>query len=258
MIFSILALGDVVGQSALLRVTKEISAIRREYNIDFVIVNGENAAPNNGIDKKSAEELLAAEIDVVTTGNHVFRHRSIRDVLDERNDILRPANFPAAVPGSGYTIINCGGVRILVMNVLGVIYLEPLADPFRTVEQILSREEGHYDISVLDIHAEATSEKIALSHYFEGRISAVFGTHTHVQTADETILPGGTGYITDLGMCGPLHSVLGVKTECIIEKLTTHLPVKFEVSENEIELRGAVFRIDTDTGRCVEVFRIIR
>lgn len=255
MIFRILALGDVAGPNAAKRVNDELFGIRREYEIDFVVCNGENSAATNGIDVKTANDLIKYGVDCITTGNHAFKRKEIREYLDETMNIVRPGNFPPEVPGVGYTVLNENGIRVLVMNVLGVVFLEPLACPFRTVEKMLKAAAGKYDISVLDIHAEATSEKIAMSHYFDGKIDIIFGTHTHVQTADERIMPKGTAYITDLGMCGPDDSVLGMKKENIIEKMMTHLPVKFDFSENHVTLHGAIFDYDTEKRRVVSVKR---
>ena len=255
MTFRILALGDVVGPDAVKRLCDELYSIRRDGNIDFVVCNGENAAASNGIDIRTANELIKYGVDCITLGNHTFKRREIREYLDETKNIVRPGNFPSEVSGMGYTILPENGVRVLIMNVLGVVYLEPLACPFRTVDKMLRAAQGKYDISVLDIHAEATSEKIAMSHYFDGRIDIIFGTHTHVQTADERVMPKGTGYITDLGMCGPDDSVLGIKKENIIEKMTMHTPVKFDFSDNPVTLHGAIFEYDTEKKRCVGVKR---
>ncbi len=251
--FNILAIGDVVGPAAVEALEHRLYGIRARHTAHFTVVNGENAAIGNGLDVASAKSLLYAGADVLTTGNHVWQKREIYDFLRDSDRVIRPANYPSAAPGAGYTLYNADGVRILVMNVMGCIYMEPLDDPFVAVERILDREKGHYDISVLDIHAEATGEKLALAKYFDGRISVIFGTHTHVQTADACILKGGTGYITDLGMTGPIDSILGVKNEIIIEKLRTKLPRRFEIAEGPLRLCGAVFTVDTETGVCLEV-----
>ena len=250
MILKILTLGDVVGPAAVERIENSLWAIRRAEKIDFVVINGENSADGGGMDIKSTEALLKAGADVITAGNHTFKRRQIREYLDDSHEVIRPCNFPDEVSGSGYTVVNACGFDFLVMNVLGTVFMEPLACPFRTVERILSRA-GKYDISILDIHAESTSEKIAMSHYFDGKIDIMFGTHTHVQTADARVMPNGSGYITDLGMCGPENSVLGIKKEKIIEKFLTHMPVKFDVAEEEIKLHGAIFEYDTDKKRTV-------
>ncbi len=252
----ILALGDVVSPAGVAYLTENLWRIRRENGVDFTVVNGENASVGNGLDPESANSILQAGADVITGGNHIFKKNSLHRMLDECDKVIRPANYPAGTPGCGYTITCADGYRILVMNVMGVIYCEPLYCPFETVEAILRREEGKYDISLLDVHAEATSEKMALGRYFDGRISAVFGTHTHVQTADEQIFPGGTGYITDLGFTGPHDSILGVKSEIITEKLRTHLPKRFEFAEGDVAATGALFDIDLSSGRCVSAQRI--
>ncbi len=253
--FTLLAIGDVVGPAAVKHINEKLWAFRREHKIDMVVCNAENAAIGNGLDPQSADTLLASGCDALTSGNHIFKKREIRSYLENSLQLVRPANYPSGVCGNGYTIINVGGVRVLVINVLGVIYLDALACPFDTVERILAREIGRYDLSVLDIHAEATSEKIALGHYFDGRINVIFGTHTHVPTADEIILSGGSGYVTDLGMTGVHDSVLGVRSDIIIEKLKTKLPVRFELAEGDIAADCVIFKIDLDTNKVTEVKR---
>lgn len=253
----ILAIGDIVGPAAAEFLRQKLWKFRGEKNIDFVVANGENVSDNNGIDSNSAYNLLSIGIDVITTGNHVWRKHDIREFLDTSRFITRPANYPAGCPGSGYVIFSVSGYKFIVINVLGQIFMDPLDCPFRTVERILDYEKGNYDFSILDIHAEATSEKYALGYYFDGKINVIFGTHTHVATADEQILQNGTGYITDLGMTGPVNSVLGIKKECIIEKLTTKMPVKFIVGDGKIQMHGAIFELDTDTKKIVSVERIV-
>jgi len=262
MILKVLAIGDIVGQEAVGFVSKNLSKLKTETGASLVIANGENSAPGNGLDPASAGALFSAGVDVITSGNHIWHRREIKTYLDDEPCVLRPANYPAVCPGSGYVVVDCNGVRVLVINVLGTVYIDPpLACPFATIEKILDHMAGKYDISILDFHAEATSEKIALARYFDarvgaGKLNAVFGTHTHVQTADETVLPGGCGYITDLGMTGPRDSVLGIRTGCVLDKFRFKMPVKFEVAEGNIELCGAVFTFDTETGRTVSVERI--
>ncbi len=252
----ILAIGDIVGPQAIEALGGWLRNYKSQQGIDLAVVNGENASVGNGIDVNSAKAILDAGADVITTGNHVWHKREIRSFLDDSPQIVRPANYPDAVPGVGYTVVDAGGYRCLVINVLGTTFMEPLSCPFATVERILDRQSGRYDFAVLDIHAEATAEKIALASYFDGRIAVIFGTHTHVQTADERILPKGSGFITDLGMTGPTDSALGVKLECVIEKLTTHLPVRFELAEGPVEICGALFIYDLDLGRVVKAERI--
>lgn len=247
----ILALGDVTGDIGVSYLYENLRRFKRSEGIDLTIVNAENSASGNGLDKSSAEGLFSAGADILTSGNHVFRISAAHRFIDESPFILRPANYPDECPGRGYLIYDCGRERILVMNVLGTVYTESLACPFETVENILKREEGNYTLSFLDIHAEATSEKAAVARHFDGRITGVFGTHTHVQTADARILPRGTGFITDLGMCGPVNSILGVKCDRVIDKMRLHLPRKFEYADGEASATGAIFTVDG--GRVSEV-----
>lgn len=254
--FKILAIGDVVGPDAVTYVSEQLWDFRKKNGINMVICNAENSAAGNGVDVQSAEKLLASGCDVLTGGNHSFRKRDIRAYLDNSETMIRPANYPYGTPGNGYTIANIDGWRVLVINVLGTIYLEPLACPFGTVERILEREEGRYDFAVLDIHAEATSEKIAMARYFDGKINVIFGTHTHVPTADTMILPHGSGYVTDLGMTGPNDGVLGVRADIIIEKLRAKLPVKFELAEGPIEAQAVLYTLDTVSGKVTAIERV--
>ncbi len=257
-ILKILFLGDIVGQNALHAVSEQLFRIRSALGADMVIANGENAAVGNGLDLASAKELLFAGVDVITSGNHIWQKKDIRTMLDDGESVLRPANYPPASPGCGYTVKHINGYRILVMNAQGTVYMESLDCPFAAVDKILTREAGRYDLAVLDFHAEATSEKLAMGYDLDGRVSVVVGTHTHVPTADLRILPGGTGYITDLGMTGPENSVLGVKKEIIIEKMKTKLPARFEIAETPITLMGALFSVDTDTQKTVSAEQIIQ
>ncbi len=252
-LIKILALGDITGVSASEKVCRSLNRIKSEYEIDFTVANGENAANGNGLDRSTAELLLSGGIDVLTSGNHIWQKRQMYDYIDENPYILRPANYPKGTPGKGSVIFESFGLRILVMNVLGTTYLEPLRCPFETVDELLKENEGEYDISLLDFHAEATSEKLAAANYFDGRINVIFGTHTHVQTADARIFPKGTGYLTDLGMCGPINSILGVDCSKVIERFRTRLPVRFETPEGECQLNGAVFTYDKKEKRCVSV-----
>lgn len=241
----ILAVGDVTGEPGVNYLKKSLRRFKQAEGIDLTVVNAENSASGNGLDRSSAEGLFSAGADVLTGGNHVFRISPAYSYIDENDFILRPANFPSECPGRGYLIYDCGFERILIMNVLGSMYMESgLACPFETVETILKKEEGNYTLSFLDIHAEATSEKAAVARYFDGRITGVFGTHTHVQTADARILPKGTGFITDIGMCGPENSILGVKCERVIDKMRLHLPRRFEYAEGDSSATGVVFTVE--------------
>jgi len=240
----LLFLGDVVGPSGAEYVCTNLGKIIDEERIDFTIINSENSAKGNGIDKESSIEMLKKGADVITTGNHAFKQYSSFELFENNSRILRPANFPTELSGNGYGIFEGNGLSVLVINLLGTVNMEPLSCPFRTAEKILKNNDGKYDISVIDMHAEATSEKYAIASYFDGKVGAVIGTHTHVQTADEHILPNGTAFITDAGMCGPKESALGVKPECIIKKLMNHTPVKFELSDNPCEIHGVIVEFD--------------
>lgn len=237
----ILCLGDVVGPVATEKLCRSLWKIRKERGISFVMLNGENADAGNGLSAATAKELLASGVDVITGGNHIWQKRDLYNFLDDSDQIIRPANYPDENPGSGYTILDCDGWRILCINIQGTVFMDALDCPFRTVEKILARCEGKYDLSLMDIHAEATSEKIALAHHFDGKINMIVGTHTHVPTADARILPNGTAYVTDLGMCGVTESALGVDTNCIIRKLRYKMPVKFELAVGKV------------TFQCVEI-----
>ena len=238
----ILALGDIVSPSAVSEISARLWKFREDNDIDFVIANGENACVGNGLDPASAKKLLTSGVDTITSGNHIWRKKEMHSWLDEGHPVLRPANYHATAPGEGHIITDVCGYRLLII---------------RCISRILDYYKGRYDFAALDVHAEATSEKIAIGRCFDGKISIVYGTHTHVQTADECILPNGTGYITDLGMCGPDNSVLGVRTEKIIERLTTSMPVRFEFAEEHITMHGAVFDIDISDFKCTRVERAV-
>lgn len=253
----ILVLGDVVGEATLPFLRDRLPAQRRALNADLVIANGENACDIHGISPKAAQALFAADVDFITTGNHVFDRRDAHAFLNDTHAVIRPCNYPPACPGEGSRVITAAdGWRVLVVNVSGTVFMDALGDPFRAVESELERARRTYDVAVLDIHAEATSEKLALARHFDGRFAAIFGTHTHVQTADEQILPGGTGYITDVGMTGPTNSILGVTPLDVIEKMRTHMPRRFTVAGGEIAAHGALFEIDPVVGKCTAVRRI--
>lgn len=252
----ILAIGDVVGKSGTEFISEKLWGLRKFYGVDMVVANGENAAPGNGLDKDTAESLFRAGVDVITSGNHIFRKSVAETLLESQENVLRPANYPSACPGSGWCIFDMCSYKVLVINLLGTVFMESLASPFEAADRILEREKGNFDFAVLDIHAEATSEKLALAKYLDGRVSAVFGTHTHVQTADEQIFPGGTGYITDAGMCGPHDSVLGIKNEIIIRKFLTKMPVRHEEADTPPALCGCLFTLSLSSGKCTGVQRI--
>lgn len=251
---NIIAIGDVVGTLGCEHLRKKLPELKRLKGVDLVIANGENSADGNGITPTSAEFLFDSGVDIITTGNHTFRRQEFHSYIDEHENIIRPANFPENTPGKGYAIFDMGRVRVAVINLMGVSFMEPLADPFDALEKIL--EEDLPKIKLVDFHAEATGEKRALGFFADGRVSALFGTHTHVPTADECILPQGTGYISDLGMTGVINSALGVKPELVIKKLRSKLPVRFENAEGDCKMDCVLFDIDEQTGRCVDIERM--
>lgn len=249
-------IGDVVGRVGCDHLAAVLPRFRRENNIDMVICNGENSADGNGITPSSADFLLDHGVDVITTGNHSFRRRECYDYYDSREQIVRPANYPAkTTPGRGYTVFDMLRYRVGVVNLMGTMYLDALENPFDCLDKVLEELKG-CAVTVVDFHAEATSEKRALGYYADGRVSVVFGTHTHVQTADECILPNGTGYITDIGMTGPADSVLGVKKEIVIAKFREHMPVKFETAGGACKMGCCLFDIDEKTGKTRSVQRL--
>ncbi len=221
--------------------------------IDLVIANGENSADGNGLTPVSVQFLYDSGVDVITSGNHSFRRKESYELFDSSEYLIRPANFPSSVPGRGACIVDMGRVQIGVINLMGTIYMESLDSPFDTADRLLADMPK---ITLIDFHAEATGEKRSFGYYLDGRVSAVFGTHTHVQTADECVLPQGTGYITDLGMTGPIQSVLGVKPELVIEKMRTKMPVRFALAEGDCKMECALFQIDEKSGKTVSVERI--
>ena len=250
--FKVLALGDIVGPRSTEYLKKNLWKIRGSHGIDMVVANGENASEPNGIDKDTAITLFESGVDVITTGNHVWRKTGVFSYLDDKDEILRPLNYPGANPGHGDTVARVNGYRVLVMNVLGQAYIEGGSDPFEAIEKCLVRNEGRYDFAILDIHAEATGEKKALAYNFADRVSIIYGTHTHVQTNDAQILGGKCGYITDLGMCGDNDSILGVKKEAVIFRMKTRMMSRFDfATEGKIECDGAIFEVNTNNGQCV-------
>ena len=253
----ILAIGDIVGGIAIDYLTKTLSKFVKENGINFVIANGENASEIKGLSKNDADALYNLGVDFITLGNHAFGKKDIYSFLDNNDyQIIRPCNFPNKAPGSGYSIVNIDGYKILIINALGTMYMTPLNSPFESIDRILDREKGRYDFAILDFHAEATSEKLAIAHYFDGRIAIIFGTHTHVQTADEQILPKGSAYITDIGMTGPVNSILGTKIDTIIDKFTLQMPQFFTVADGEVKVNGVIFDIDPSSSKINSIKRI--
>ncbi len=240
-------------------VEKLLPQLKKEYRLDFVIANAENAAGGSGITPKVAEELFGSGIDVLTSGDHIWKKREIFEIINLDERILRPLNFPSGAPGRGFGVFKTkGGLKVGVINVNGRVFMEALECPFRTA---LTAQEALIEatnIIIVDIHAEATSEKVALGWYLDGKVSAVLGTHTHIPTADEKILPQGTAYITDVGMVGPQDSVIGRKIEDVLARFVTALPMRFEVAKDNVQLQGVVLDIDEKTGKARSIVRIQR
>ena len=256
MLYHILAVGDVVGEEGLRHLSRHLRQVKKMKNIAFAVVNGENIA-GNGLTADQAEDLFAAGADVITLGNHTWGKVQIADYLEDSPYILRPANYTARAPGRGYGVYDCGAIRIAVMNLIGRCDLDSNADnPFFVADRLLKGEKDKPTFTLVDFHAEATSEKLAMGYWLDGRVSALWGTHTHVPTADERVFPKGTGYITDLGMTGPVESVLGVDPRQSVESFLGGLPGRYKPADGPCKLQGAVFTLDTATGLCTEVERV--
>lgn len=255
----ILLLGDLVGAPGRAIFKKHIKRLRSELSVDGIIVNGENSAHGKGITPKIVRFFKEHGVDVVTSGNHIWQKKEIIPFLMEnKHDLLRPANFPSEAPGSGVTVFDCKGVSIGVINIQGRVFMrEQLSCPFRALDSILTYLRDKTSAILVDVHAEATSEKMGMAYFLDGRVSGVVGTHTHVQTADERILPGGTAYITDLGMAGSLNSMIGMQKEPIIKHFITQMPVRFAVSHDmPLVMTGVVITINTDTGKAISIERV--
>lgn len=253
---NIMIVGDVVGRpgrKAFLRYTKEL---RLKHGIDIVIVNGENSAGGKGVSRKSLDELYAAGADVITSGNHIWDNREVMGLIDNDPYLVRPANYPDGAPGKGWCIYPYKAKNIAVVNMSGRAFMPDMDCPFQKIEEVLSEIADRADIIILDFHGETTSEKMAMGFYLDGRVQAVVGTHTHVQTADQRILPKGTAYITDLGMVGPWNSVLGVKPDIIIKKFTTCMPVRFDLADGPAVYSAVIVNIDDATNQAKDIKRI--
>ena len=253
----ILAMGDVTSPLGIEHLKRNLWKFREENKIDFCVVNGENAGFISGITAEQAEELLRSGADVITGGNHTMHARNAERLLDEFPEVLRPINYGESVLGRGYGIFDAQGYRVLVISALGIVNIEPRLDsPYDYIDRALSECSGEYDVAILDIHAEATGEKLALGYAYDGRINIIFGTHTHVPTADTMILPAGTGYVTDVGMCGETGGVLGMDTQTVIERMRTRLPIRFKAAVGEPSADGVIFDFDLTEKRVVTVERV--
>ncbi len=253
----LLFLGDIVGKPGRRAVVESVPHLVATERIDFVVANCENAAGGVGIDPRSASELLAAGVDVLTSGNHVWAKREIVDYLRDSDVLLRPANFAPVTPGRGFTVrASRSGVRVGVVNLIGRVFMGTYDCPFRTADTVLAALRGQATVILVDMHAEATSEKVAMGWHLDGRVSAVVGSHTHVQTADDRVLPEGTAYLTDAGMCGPRDSVIGVKREQVVERFLTQMPNRFEVAGGPALLQGAIIDVDESSGRARSIARV--
>ena len=253
----ILVVGDVTSPGGATHLKDKLWSIREREGADFTVVNGENASFVTGISPDAARELLLAGADVITGGNHTLQNKLAYPLLEESENILRPINFPAGAPGRGWCISEAkNGYRVLVINAMGNVHIEPVLDsPYSYIDRALSEAEGKYDIAVLDFHAEATGEKGAVAYNYDGKISVIFGTHTHVPTADARILPQGSGFITDVGMCGESGGILGMDAECVVERMKTRLPSRFKAALGEVIANAALFTVDLSSRRVTEIKR---
>jgi metallophosphoesterase (TIGR00282 family) len=254
---NILVLGDVVGRSGRRAVCELLPSLVASNTIDLVVANVENVAGGAGVDVKSVDELTLGGVHVLTSGNHIWKKKEIYPYLEMSSHLLRPANYPEGAPGRGwFKWQSKEGLRALVVNLEGRVFMRSVDDPFRCADRILQEHGDYSRVIVVDMHAEATSEKNAIGWFLDGRVSLVCGTHTHVQTADERVLPGGTAYITDLGMCGPMDSVIGIEKRTVIEGFLSQLPKRFEVAHGDVMVQGVVLVVDDDSGRAKDIRRI--
>lgn len=253
----ILFIGDIVGEPGRRAIKELVPKIVKRERIDFTIANGENTAGGSGITPMIVDELLGYGVDVITSGDHIWKRREILERIAEDARILRPANYPRETPGFGATVVTSrSGVEVGVINLIGRVFMQAVECPFRTAKAEVDKMKSRTRIIVVDMHAEATSEKVALGWFLDGMVSAIIGTHTHIQTADEKILPQGTAFLTDAGMTGPYDSVIGRKKEQILNRFITQMPTKFEMAEDDVQLHGAIIEVDEKTGRAESIKRV--
>lgn len=253
----ILLIGDIVGKPGRRMVTQALLGLRTREALDFVIANAENSADGSGITPSIYRELIAAGVDCITLGDHIYRRREINPVLEGENNIVKPANYPATAPGKGWVVVpSAAGVPVFVTSLQGRVFMRPVDCPWTAAERILAEKPPEVKVAIVDFHAEATSDKQLMGRYLDGRVSAVLGTHTHVPTADEQILPGGTAFQCDVGMTGPHDSILGRKVECVLETTLTFNPTHFDVATKDVRINGAVVDVDESTGRATAIRRL--
>jgi metallophosphoesterase (TIGR00282 family) len=254
---TVLFLGDVVGESGRNAVIERLPKLKEQHGIDFTVVNGENAAGGRGITRKITIELLRAGVSVITTGDHIWDQKDVVAFLDLEPRLLRPVNYPAGAPGGGSIVLETAKGKVGVINVQCRTFMQPiLENPFHAVEAAVAKMREETKIIIVDVHGETTSEKIALGRFLDGKVSAVIGTHTHVQTADEQVFPGGTAFLCDAGMCGPVNSILGRAIEPIMNRFISNLPASFPVAAGEVRLHGALIDIDAKTGQASRIVRV--
>ena len=252
----IMMIGDVYGEPGRAALVKLLPKLRDQHHIDFTVVNVENSAGGFGVTQPIAESVLDLGVDVMTTGNHVWDKKETAAYIVKENRLLRPANYPEGTPGAGYITVKAGPHRVTVINLMGRVFMNPIDCPFRKAEAILESVGGETPIRLVDFHCEATSESVAMGWWLDGKVSAVVGTHRHVQTADERVLPGGTAYITDLGMTGPTDGVIGVDREQILQRFLYQMPIRFETAKGPAALHGVVITVDPETGRASAIERL--
>lgn len=254
---NIMMIGDICGRPGRYAAAQCIPLLKQEYHVDLIIANGENSAGGVGITSSVLEELLKMNIDMITTGNHIWDKKEVFNFIDQDHPLIRPANYPPGTPGKGYHILQIKDRKIGIINLAGRTFMPPMDCPFRVADQILSEIKDICDIIIIDFHAEATSEKLALAWYLDGKVSCIAGTHTHIQTADERILPQGTAYISDLGMVGSWNSILGMDKEPVIKKFLTGLPAKFNVAaDHDAIFCAIILQIDMDSNKVNHIIRI--
>lgn len=254
--FRVSVFGDIIGKPGRRALVPAISRVKQEFQPHLVIANGENLAGGVGLNQETVHEIMSAGVDIITGGNHSYRKKEGLKILEEHNRVIRPANFPPGGPGKGYTVIAVQDVRVAVLNLLGRVFLDPVDCPFRSADELLKLPQiAEADFILVDFHAEATSEKVAMGHYLDRRVTAVFGTHTHIPTADERLLPGGTAYISDLGMAGPLDSAIGMELGIVYKRMIMNLPERLEVASGPCVVQGINLSLDKSTRKAIEIKR---